>query len=100
MNPLVKRILSSYNSTLGYHYLAVTKIVVINCHTFQLKKIFLTKLKTKAYAQGAARPITCRTEMKIINRMTCLWCPTVFYKPIIKQEQEEYVYERRGTYDE
>jgi hypothetical protein len=40
--------------------------------------------------------------MKITNRMTCIGCTTVFYKPIIiiKQEQEEYVYQRSGTYDE
>jgi hypothetical protein len=39
--------------------------------------------------------------MKITNKMTYFWCTTVFYKPIIKQEQqEEYVYQRSGTYDE
>jgi hypothetical protein len=31
---------------------------------------------------------------------SCFWCPTVFHKSIIKQEQEEYVYQRSGTYDE
>jgi hypothetical protein len=30
----------------------------------------------------------------------CFWCPTAFHKSIIKQEQEEYIYQRRGTYDE
>jgi hypothetical protein len=43
--------------------------------------------------------------MKITSRMTCFWYASVFHKPIIiiiiKQEQhEEYVYQRRGTYDE
>jgi len=39
--------------------------------------------------------------MKITNRMTCFWCLTIFYRPIIiKQEQEEYIYQWRGTYDE
>ena len=32
---------------------------------------------------------------------SCFWSPTVFHKSIIiKQEQEEYVYQRSGTYYE
>jgi hypothetical protein len=42
--------------------------------------------------------------MKITSRMTCFWYPSVFHKPIIiiikQEQQEEYVYQRRGTYDE
>ena len=41
--------------------------------------------------------------MKITSRMTCFWYPSVFHKPIIiikQEQQEEYGYQRRGTYDE
>jgi nicotinamidase-related amidase len=66
--------------------------------------VTLIKDATAAFShegmRGAAGSVVCRTEMKITNRMTCFWCPTVFHKPIIKQEQEEYVYQRSGTYDE
>jgi hypothetical protein len=32
---------------------------------------------------------------------SCLWCATVFHKSIIiKQEQQEYLYQTSGTYDE
>jgi len=31
---------------------------------------------------------------------SCFWCPVIFHKSLIKQEQEEYVYQPSGTYDE
>jgi hypothetical protein len=47
------------------------------------------------------RPLYQYNKYQFAIYESCFWSPTVFHKSIIiKQEQEEYVYQRSGTYYE